>query len=190
MIAAYTRVSTQDQSGAGQRAEIEKWLKSNGVRPKSVKWYEDRETGTTLRRPAFDQLQKDIFDGKVKAVVIWKLDRLSRNLRDGVNVLADWADRQLKIVVVTQHLELNGVIGRTIAALLLGLAEIEHSYIRERQKAGIEAAKRRGVYKGGKPGRTKSDAMRARKLREKGNTAKEIAAALKISERTVFRYLG
>jgi DNA invertase Pin-like site-specific DNA recombinase len=65
--------------------------------------------------------------------------------RYGVNVLADWADRESKIVVVTQRLELSGVIGRTIAALLLGLAEIEHGFIKERQRAGIEAAKRRGV---------------------------------------------
>lgn len=190
MIAAYTRVSTQEQTGAGQRAEIAKWLNNNGIKSERVVWYEDRETGTTLRRPAFERLQKDVFTGKVKTVVVWKLDRLSRNLRDGVNVLADWAERQLKIVVVTQQLELSGAIGRTIAALLLGLAEIEHGFIKERQRAGIEAAKLRGVYKGGKPGRTKSDAARARKLRDKGNTAREIAAALKISERTVFRYLG
>jgi DNA invertase Pin-like site-specific DNA recombinase len=190
MIAAYTRVSTQEQTGAGQRSEIKKWLVNNGIKSDHVIWYEDRETGTTLRRPEFERLQKDIFDGKVKSIVIWKLDRLSRNLRDGVNVLGDWADRNLKIVVIGQQLELSGAVGRTIAALLLGLAEIEHGFIKERQRAGIDAAKRRGVYKGGKAGRTKSDAVRARKLRDKGNTAREIAAALKISERTVFRYLA
>ncbi len=190
MIAAYTRVSTQEQTSAGQRSEIQKWLKTNGFKIDRVKWYEDQETGTTLRRPEFDRLQADIFDGKVKTVVIWKLDRLSRNLRDGVNVLADWAERQLKIVIVTQRLELSGAVGRTIAALLLGLAEIEHGFIKERQRAGIEAAKRRGAYKGGKLGRTKSDAVRARELRDKGNKPAEIAAALKVSERTVFRYLS
>jgi DNA invertase Pin-like site-specific DNA recombinase len=47
------------------------------------------EKGTWLQRPEFDRLQGDIFAGKVKTVIIWKLDRLSRNLRDGVNVLAD-----------------------------------------------------------------------------------------------------
>lgn len=190
MIAAYTRVSTQEQTSAGQRSEIKKWLKSNGFRSDQVSWYEDQETGATLRRPQFERLQADIFDGKIKTVVIWKLDRLSRNLRDGVNVLADWAERQLKIVIVTQRLELTGAIGRTIAALLLGLAEIEHGFIKERQLAGIEAAKCRGAYKGGKAGRTKGDAKRARELRDKGNKTSEIAAALKISERTVFRYLS
>ena len=125
-----------------------------------------------------------------KTVIIWKLDRFSRNLRDGVNVLADWAEKGLKIVVVTQQLELNGVIGRTIAALLLGLAEIEHGHIKERQKAGIAAVKARGAYKGRRPGARKASPERARALASKGNTPAEIAAALGISKRTVARYLA
>ena len=135
MIAAYTRVSTRDQSTQSQRAEMERWLSGNGIHAERVIWYEDQESGTTLQRPEFERLKADIFNGQVKTVVLWKLDRLSRNLRDGVNVLADWADRGLKIVVVTQQLELAGVLGRTIAALLLGLAEIEYGNIRERQRA-------------------------------------------------------
>lgn len=67
-------------------------------------------------------MQREILAGDVKTVVIWKLDRLSRRLRDGVNVLADWCEKGLKIVVVTQAIELNGAVGRMIAALLLGLS--------------------------------------------------------------------
>ncbi len=189
MIAAYTRVSTQDQTTNAQRAEIQKWLRANGFRAKEVQWYEDRETGTTLKRPEFDRLQKDIFSGKVKTIVLWKLDRLSRSLRDGVNVLADWAEKGLKIVVVTQQLELNGIIGRTIAALLLGLAEIEHSYIKERQRAGIEQAKKRGAYLGRQRGSVVSSPDRAKALRKQGLKISEIGKALEVSEATIFRYL-
>ena len=190
MIGVYLRVSTTDQNTSSQKAEIEKYLNSNGIVSDSVTWYEDQETGTTLKRPAFERLQADIFAGKIKTVIVWKLDRLSRNLRDGVNVLADWAEKGLKIVVVTQQLELNGVIGRTIAALLLGLAEIEHGHIKERQKAGIAAAKARGAYKGRQPGTRKASPERARELADKGNKPAEIAAALGISPRTVMRYLA
>ena len=188
-IACYTRVSTFEQTGAAQRAEIEGWLKNNGIQLERVVWYEDKETGATLQRPAFERLQRDIFNGKVGTVVIWKLDRLSRNLRDGINVLADWADRGLKVVSITQQLEFNGTLGKMLATLLFGLAEMDLSNIRERQRAGIDAAKKRGVYKGRKPGTIKADAARVRKLRDKGNTASEIATSLGISERTVFRYL-
>ncbi len=104
--------------------------------------------------------------------------------------LADWADRGLKIVVVTQGLELNGVLGRTIAALLLGLAEIEYGNIRERQRAGIDAAKARGVYKGRTAILRNTKAARARSLKARGFTAQETAQALGISRRTVLRYLS
>jgi DNA invertase Pin-like site-specific DNA recombinase len=189
MIAAYIRVSTRDQSTLGQRAELEKWLTGNGIQAEAVNWYVDQESGTTLQRPEFERLQTAIFNGRVKTIVLWKLDRLSRNLRDGVNVLADWADRGLKIVVVTQQLELSGVLGRTIAALLLGLAEIEYGNIRERQRAGIDAAKARGVYKGRPAKLNNSKIARARLLKTRGFSARETAEALSVSRRTILRYL-
>lgn len=188
-IAAYIRVSSRNQKHDSQRAEIEKWLAANSIDPAQVEWFADKETGTTLRRPEFERLQADIFAGKVKTVVLWKLDRLSRRLRDGVTTLADWAERGLRVVVVTQQLDFNGAIGRTLAALLLGLAEIEWEYRKERQRAGIEVAKKNGVYKGRKAGTTKRIPDRARELREKGLTAGEIATALGVSVRTAFRYV-
>jgi DNA invertase Pin-like site-specific DNA recombinase len=188
-VAAYLRVSTAKQKTEGQREEVEHWLEANGYNLNQVEWYEDKETGKTLRRPAFDRLQKDIFDGKVKTVVCWKLDRLSRRLRDGVNLLADWCERGLKIVVTTQRIELNGPVGRMIAALMLGLAEIELEFRRERQAAGIAVAKRKGSYKGRAKGTTKGKPERARQLRERGLQVAEIAKSLGTSERTVWRYL-
>lgn len=190
MIAAYLRVSTKEQNTAGQRAEIDQWRRGNGIDADKVTWYEDQETGATLRRPAFERLQADIFAGKVKTVIVWKLDRLSRRLRDGVNLLADWTDKGVRIVVITQQLDLSGVIGRTIAALMLGLAEIELQHIKERQKAGIAVAKAQGRYKGRQPGTRKANPVRAQELASKGNTAQEIALALGVSHRTAVRYLA
>jgi DNA invertase Pin-like site-specific DNA recombinase len=66
---------------------------------------------------------------------------------------------------------------------------MELSTLKERQRAGIEAAKKAGKFIGRKPGTFKGSAARVRQLRDKGNTPKEIAQALGISERTVFRYL-
>lgn len=188
-IAAYVRVSSKRQKDDAQRAEIQKWLDANGIDPKQVEWYADKETGRTMKRPEFDRLQKDIFNGKVKCVILWKLDRLSRRLKDGVITLADWAERGLKIVVVTQQLEFNGAVGRTLAALLMGLSEIEWEYRKERQQAGIAVAKKKNIYKGRKTGTTKGKPDRAKELKAKGLNAPEIATALGVSERTVFRYL-
>ena len=190
MLACYCRVSTRQQKTDSQEAELRKWLESNGIDLRQVEWYRDHETGKTLARPEFERMQRDIFNGKIKTVIVWKLDRLSRRLRDGVNLLADWCERGLKIVVVTQAIELNGAVGRMIAAVMLGLAEIELEFRADRQRAGIALAKRKGVYKGRQPGTTKGDPDRARTLHVRGNDVAEIARALGTSERTVRRYLA
>lgn len=77
-----------------------------------------------------------------------------------------------------------------VASVLFGIAEIELEYRRERQAAGIQVAKRRGLYRGRQKGATKATPVRARELRDRGLTAAEIASALSVSPRTVFRYLA
>ena len=89
MIACYCRVSSRRQKHDSQKAEIQRWLRNSGVRASRVHWFEDTGTGRTLRRPAFEQLQQAIFNGTVKTVVVWKLDRLSRRQHEGVNLLAE-----------------------------------------------------------------------------------------------------
>jgi DNA invertase Pin-like site-specific DNA recombinase len=143
-----------------------------------------------MRRPAFEWMQRAIFDGTVNTVVVWKLDRLSRRQHEGITLLADWCERGVQVVVVTQQIDLRGALGHMIASVLFGLAEIEMEYRRERQAAGIAVAKRRGVYRGRQKGTTKARPRRAKVLRSRGFTVPEIAHALQISERTVFRYLA
>ncbi|OGQ81197.1 MAG: resolvase [Deltaproteobacteria bacterium RIFOXYA12_FULL_58_15] len=188
-VACYCRVSSQGQKNDSQRSEIRRWLRGNGIAANAVEWFEDKETGRTLQRPAFNALQEAIFHGTVKTVVVWKLDRISRRQLDGIQVLADWCDRGVRVVSVTQMIDLRGAIGRMVASVLFGLAEIEFEYRQERQAAGIRVAKKRGIYRGRKKGTTKAQPVRVLELRDKGLTAGEIASALDISPRTVFRYL-
>jgi DNA invertase Pin-like site-specific DNA recombinase len=190
MMACYCRVSSQRQKTDSQKAEIMRWLQGCGIASSAVQWFEDTETGTTLRRPAFERLQHAIFAGTIRTVVVWKLDRLSRRQRDGVNVLADWCERGVRVVVVTQQLDLDGAIGRMVASVLFGLAEIDAEYRRERQAAGIAVAKRNDVYRGRQQGTTKAQPARAQTLRARGLTIPEIAQALGLSPRTTFRYLA
>lgn len=100
-VACYCRVSSASQKNDSQRAEIRRWLRSRAIRASIVVWFEDKGTGKTLARPAFDRLQDGIFRGAVKTVVVWKLDRLSRQQLDGINVLADWCERGVRVVSVT-----------------------------------------------------------------------------------------
>jgi len=188
--AAYIRVSTADQKSNSQRREISRWLKAHGFVPEDVVWFEDIETGRHLDRTGLHALNAAIFRGEVKTVVIWKLDRLARSLRDGINTLCDWVDGGVRVVSVTQQLDLSGTTGKIVASVLLGLAEIELANIRERQKAGIDAAKCRGAYKGRKKGTFKASPARAQKLKAQGLRSSEIMQALGIRSRsTLSKYL-
>jgi DNA invertase Pin-like site-specific DNA recombinase len=190
MIAVYIRVSSHSQKGDSQKAAITHWLANHGHALAAVRWYEDTETGKTLQRAGFQALQADIFRGVVKTVIVWKLDRLARSLREGVNVLADWCQRDVRVVAVTQQIDLAGTVGHLIASLLFGLAEMELQHIKERQAAGIALAKAKGVYKGRQKGTVKANPQRAKALHAQGLSGQEIANALQVSARTVFRYLA
>lgn len=185
-VAAYVRVSTVGQNLAGQKREIQAWCDGHGLTPV---WYVDKATGDNLDRPAFECLQADVFAGKIKTVVVFKLDRLSRSLADGIATLTDWLDRKVRVVSTTQQLDFSGATGKLIASVLFAVAEMEQETRRERQAAGIAAAKERGVYFGRKAGATKAKPTRAKELQTKGLSANEIGTALGCSRATVYRYL-
>ena len=93
----------------------------------------------------------------------------------------------MRVISVTQQIDLSGTVGKVVAGVLFGLAEIELTHIRERQAAGIAEAKAKGVYKG----TLKADPARARELKAKGMKLAEIMQALGIGSRTTLsRYLN
>jgi len=127
-----------------------------------VLWYEDYETGTTMNRPEFRMLCEAVFAGAVKTVVVWRLDRLACSMKEGVNVVSSLCEAGVRVVSITQQIDLSGTVGQMVAGVLFGIAQIEHQHIRERQAAGIALAKEKGVYTGRKPGATKARPERAR----------------------------
>lgn len=147
----YVRVSTLDQEKGikSQEKAVQDYLDGHGI--DGARWYVDRLSGATTKRPEFEKLQKDIFNGRVKTVVCWKLDRLSRSLRDGINVLGDWLENDVRVVAVSQQLDFNGTVGQMVASVLFAIAQMERENIRENTKRGLAAAKARGVKLGKRP---------------------------------------
>jgi DNA invertase Pin-like site-specific DNA recombinase len=77
-----------------------------------------------MQRGAFPHLQTAIFAGTITIMVVRKLDRLARSLKEGSNVLADWCQHGMRIIAITQQLDLSGPVGHVIASLLFGIAEL------------------------------------------------------------------
>jgi DNA invertase Pin-like site-specific DNA recombinase len=107
-------------------------------------------------------------------------------LKDGVNILADWCDREIRVVAVAQQLDFNGSVGRLIAAVLLAIAQMERENIRENVKRGMAAAKARGVRLGKRP---KLFAADIKALQDRGLNITEVATQLSVSRQAIYKAL-
>jgi len=138
-----------------------------------------------------------VFAGKVAAVVVYRLDRLARNLRDGVNLLAELCERGVRVVSLCERLDLNGAVGQIIASVLFGVAQMEREAINERIRAGVAARKAKGLPTGRQPGvrspwspaKRKVNPELARGLKAQGASVKDIAARFGCSVQAVYPVL-
>jgi DNA invertase Pin-like site-specific DNA recombinase len=193
-VAVYLRVSSDDQSHASQRLAVERWLALQGIAPNKVAWYQDTESGRRNDRKALDRLRADVAAGGRKIVVVYALDRLSRDFFDGLAQLGVWLRAGVRVASATEPIDLAGELGLAVAGVIFALSAAEWRKRRERQTLGIELAKAAGVYTGRKPGALKGGDSkgpgRAVELRAKGLKMAEIATALGVSVSTVGRYLA
>lgn len=189
-VAVYLRVSTDEQNTEGQKRELQDWLTRHAIAAETVEWLEDIYSAKTVSRAAFSRLLAGVKSGDIKTVICWKLDRISRTMFDGMQLIADWTARGVRVVSTTQQIDVSGVMGQVMAAMLFGFAQMELEYRAQRQELGIQTAKSRGRYKGRERGTFKADPDRARQLRGRGLQLKEIARSLGCSTKSVQRYLG
>ncbi|MGB6044793.1 MAG: recombinase family protein [Pirellulales bacterium] len=191
IVACYIRVSTGGKNEAGQRREINQWLKSKRIKAKTVGWYVDKSTAKKLRHQAFEKLQTDIANREIGTVVIWRLDRLSSTMSEGLSILCDWSKKPLRIVSVNQDIDFTGGAGKTIAAVVQGLAEMAFETKREQSKVALAKARTQGRFPGRPP--VTADDVRVQMVKKSHKDAKlsidKICEQLKISRTTYFRYL-
>ena len=190
VVACYIRVSRFGPSQATQRREINRWLKSQRINAKKVRWYIDKLIEDDRDQSSFDNLQADIAGGgEVAAVVVRHFDRLSPTMRNGLDILCDWAQQSLRIVSVSQKIDFGGAAGKRIGSVLSAVAEMGRATRRERTRIGLQAARDRGALGGRPAGSTKAKPDRAKKLADKGLSVPKIVASMGVSRSTVYRYL-
>ncbi len=184
-VAIYLRVSTTDQSTEIQHNEIISFVESRGWI--IYKIYEDKESGTKSNRPALRLLLQAVHQRQVDVVVCWKLDRLFRSLKDLVTMLQEFSELGVTFVALRDQIDMTTASGRLMTHLLGAFAEFEASLIRERVRAGIANARRKGV----KLGRPRSiDMDRALTLRQQGLSLSEIAKELGTTKSGVSKTLS
>ena len=191
-VGLYVRVSTLDQEKGLQSQEqaLRDYASNQGLQ--CTKWYRDRVSGATTNRPAFAELQADIHAGKIGMIVCWKLNRLSRSLQDGVNVLADWCKRGIRVVSVTEQLDFSGTVGQLIASVLLAVGQMERESICKNIRRGQQAARAKGITWGGsRRGRllsiTPEQARMVIKLHNQGEKTGRIAKTVNIDRSSAYR---
>jgi DNA invertase Pin-like site-specific DNA recombinase len=172
----YARVSTEDQNPAMQLAA----LKKAGC--KTV--FKDEVTGAHVKRPALIRCLKKLETGDT--LIVWKLDRLGRSLRDLIHMLDDFKQRGVKFRSLTEAIDTETPTGRAMWQMIGVLAELERSLITERTLAGVKAAQRRGVKFGRKVKLTPDRLAHARKLIEQGTRPTDAAKIIGIGRTTLY----
>ncbi len=176
----YARISTIDQNADMQLAA----LKKAGCK----KIFTDNKTGTTTARPALLRCLKQLEHGD--KLIVWKLDRLGRSLRDLITMLDSLKQRGVKFQSLTEAIDTDTPAGRAMWQMIGLMAEFEHSIISERTRAGVIDAKRRGVKFGRKPKLTPEQIDLARKLIERGEDRQKVAVSFKVGRKTLWRALA
>lgn len=184
-VALYTRVSTQDQSCELQRRELQDYAVARGW--EVCKVFEDKATGTNTKRPMLNALMKDSKERRFDIVVVWKLDRFARSLKDLVIMLQEFTDLGIQFVSLRDNIDLTTSSGRLMMHMIGAFAEFEASLIRERVRAGLNNAK----AKGKRLGRPKArDDRSIQMLRTQGLSIRKIAKELRTSVGSVQRALA
>jgi DNA invertase Pin-like site-specific DNA recombinase len=183
MKIGYARVSIQDQKLELQLDN----LKSYGCEIV----FKEKVSGKNKPRPQLEKMIDQLRSGDV--VVVWKLDRLGRSLRDLIDLVSAFREKGVEFVSLKDGIDTGTATGRFTFNIFASLAEFEREIIRERTMAGLKAARSRG-RKGGRPAGLSKEALATAKnakiLYESGErTVKEIAESLEISRATCYRYI-
>lgn len=180
MLVGYARVSTQDQKPELQLDA----LKAAGC----TEIFVEKASGAQRDRPEMKAALRHLREGDT--LVVWKLDRLARSMKQLIETIEGLEAKGVGFKSVTEAIDTTTPGGRLLFHVFGALAEFERSIIRERTRAGLDAARARG-RKGGRPPKlTEKDLKAARAmLLDRSITVEEVARQLRVSPATLYRHL-
>lgn len=181
IAAIYARVSTLDQKEGMQLTELRQFCKRSGWQ---VVEYTEKAS-SVKHRPVLEQLLQDAQERKFEIVVVWKLDRFARSMKQFVDNVMLLYSLDIRFICATQGIDTGNQnpTAKFLMHILAAFAELEHNMIVERVRAGVAEAQRKGVHCG-RPARIfRRD--KAQEMREQGMSLRAIARELEIPLSTV-----
>jgi DNA invertase Pin-like site-specific DNA recombinase len=180
--AVYARVSTLDQEPENQLAELRRYVDARDWR--AEEYVDHGVSGAKDRRPALDELLRDAKRRRFSVLVVWRLDRLGRNLRHLVTFLDELQALGISFVSLGEGIDCTTPAGRLQLHVLAALAEFERGRIQERVKAGLARARRQGK----RLGRPRVERLPV--ALPKGLTVRQAAEQWGVSKSTAARWIN
>ena len=179
MQIGYARVSTQDQDLS---------LQYDALRQANCdKIYEDKASGAHASRDGLTLALEVLREND--SLVVWKLDRLGRSLKDLVAIVCDLEQRGVHFKCLTDQIDTSTTSGRFFFHVMASLAQMERDLTVERTRAGLDAARRQGRTGGRKRKMTDSKISSAKRFLLDGALPREVAKDLGVSIPTLYRWL-
>ncbi len=176
MLVGYARVSTQDQNPDLQLDA----LKAAGCE----EIFHEKVSGRSRARPELEACLRILRKGDT--LVVWRLDRLGRSLKDLVEIVHSLEGREVAFQSLTENIDTSSAGGRLVFHLFGALAEFEHNLIADRTRAGLAAARARGRKGGRRLKMTKNDVRKAAAmLQDPDITKTEVAKHFGVSRVTL-----
>jgi DNA invertase Pin-like site-specific DNA recombinase len=188
VLIGYARASKADGS---QTTDLQRdALLAAGIDPEQI--YEDQASGKQDDRPQLAACLKALRSGDT--LIVWKLDRLGRDLRHLVNVVHDLTDRGVGLKVLTGQgaaIDTTTASGKLVFGIFAALAEFERELISERTKAGLASARARG-RKGGRPYKMTPAKIRLAmaSMGQPGTNIGELCKELGVTRQTLYRHVS
>lgn len=146
-------------------------------------------TGSNTKRPAYNEMISESKKRKFDILVVWKLDRLSRSLKDLINTLDELGYLGINFISYDNNLDTTTPTGKLVFQIIGAVAEFEKDIIRERVVAGLENAKQKGKRLG-RPKIHHSLLEKAKELRKQGMSFRKIEKQLGVGEGTIRKRIG
>lgn len=179
MLVGYARVSTLEQNLDVQTEA----LKHAGCE----RIYDDKASGSKTDRPGLAKTLEILRKGDT--LVVWKLDRLGRTVKQLVDFVTELEQKQIHFKSITDSIDTSTASGRFFFHVMASLAQMERELTIERTKAGLAVARARGRFGGRKRKMTDSKVQAAKKLLAAGSHPKDVAKDLGISLPTLYRWI-